>query len=108
MWFNLKNYNRTEVQRGNIPANISKPLPSGNLLARRLLNMSHAIAVNIVLLATEMDLLLHSLNSLVGEGLVLEHCVQESASNSNLPSGRGNLQKASSSSVRPWVSGYIQ
>lgn len=101
MWFNLKNYNRTKVQRGNIPANISKPLPSGNLLARCILNMRHAIAVNIVLLATEMNLLLHSLDSFVGERLVLEHCAHKSAIKSNLRSGWGNLQKASSSSVRP-------
>jgi hypothetical protein len=63
--------------------------------------MRHAIAVNIVLLATEMDLLLHSLDGLVGERLVLEHCAYKSAINSHLRSEWGNLQKASSSSVRP-------
>ena len=70
--------------------------------------MRQAIAVNIILLATEMDLLLHSLDGLVGERLVLEHCAYKSASDSHMRRGRGDLQKASSSSVRPWVSGYIQ
>jgi hypothetical protein len=58
-----------------------------------------------------MDLLLDSLDGLVGERLVLEHCAGKSAIDSYLRSldcmgmERCDLQKASSSSVRPWVSG---
>lgn len=70
--------------------------------------MRQAIAVSIILLATEVDLLLHSLDGLVGESLVLKHCAYKSASDSRLRRGRGDLQKASSSRVRPWVSGYIE
>jgi hypothetical protein len=49
-------------------------------------NMLHGLPVHIILLASKVDLLLHSLDRLISKRLVLEHCVYKSAINSLLPS----------------------
>ena len=53
------------------------------------------------------DLLLDSMDGLVGKGLVFEHCFLISTC-LYPPNQPQNLQKVSSSKVRPYVSGYMK
>jgi hypothetical protein len=63
-------------------------------------------AINLALEMILVDLFLDGLDSLVGEFLVFEHCFVVSIK-SNSCEAR-NLQKANSSRVRLYVSGYMK
>jgi hypothetical protein len=63
-------------------------------------------AINLALKMVLVDLFLDSLDSLVGECLVFEHCVI--VSNKSQSCDARNLQKANSSRVRLYVSGYMK